>query len=178
MDLPVAAYLILGMLGLGAQSGYDIKRLVEVSTRHFSTISRAQIYPLLKQLERDRLVTGHAEAQGNRHRRVYALTAEGHATLQHWLRADDPLTLEIRDLGMLKLFFADAVNPADALQIIRAVRARSQRMLSELRQPSEPAARALDEAGRHFPLHTLGFGIAMHEAVIDHCSALEAKLAP
>jgi DNA-binding PadR family transcriptional regulator len=57
------AYVILGMVHLGAQSGYEIKRMVELSTRFFWTISQAQIYPSLQRLGRAGLVTGRADPQ-------------------------------------------------------------------------------------------------------------------
>ena len=41
------AYVILGMLGLGARTGYDIKRIVDQSTRFFWAASYGQIYPEL-----------------------------------------------------------------------------------------------------------------------------------
>src|SRR5439155_3466529 len=113
-QLPVAAYVILGMLSLGECSGYDIKQRVERSTRYFSTISDAQIYPLLKQLERTGLVRGRAEPRGRRRRHVYELTSAGHAALGEWLRAPEPLLLDVWDIGMLKLFFADALEPEEA----------------------------------------------------------------
>ena len=45
-------YVVLGMVRLGAQSGYDIKKSVRDSIRFFWTISEAQIYPSLDRLER------------------------------------------------------------------------------------------------------------------------------
>ena len=70
MELSPTAYVILGMLRLGARSGYDIKRWVEVSTRVFWTISQAQIYPTLAQLEELGLIEGVDQPTGKRRRRV------------------------------------------------------------------------------------------------------------
>ena len=36
-------YVVLGMVGLGRRSGYEIKQAVELSIRFFWTISPAQI---------------------------------------------------------------------------------------------------------------------------------------
>lgn len=176
MELPTAAYVILGMLRLGERTGYDIKRRVQQSTRYFSTISDAQIYPLLEQLEEARLVEGRAEPRGKRRRRVFELTADGEAALRDWVRGDEPLILDVRDVGLMRLFFADAIDEDEALQVLRAMRSRSQRILGELRTGSEPAAREAQRRGHRFPLLTLGFGEAMHQAWIDYCDTLEERL--
>lgn len=176
VSLPTAGYVILGMLGLGEGSGYDVKRRVHLSTRYFAMISDAQIYPLLDRLEGDGLVVGCSEPRGRRRRRVYALTEAGEQVLREWVGAEDPLALEMRDVGLLKLFFADALEPPQALAHVRAMKARSQRILGELRRGSAPAAGDLGGQGRRFPLHALGFGIAMHEAWVVYCDALEAEL--
>ena len=51
-ELGAPAYVVLGMVRLGARSGYEIKQAVEMSIRFFWTISQVQIYPSLKRLER------------------------------------------------------------------------------------------------------------------------------
>ena len=79
------------MLGLGASSGYEIKQMVELSIRFFWTISQAQIYPALAQLEEAELVVGRSEPRGRRPRRVYSLTAAGEEELRTWLRRAEPM---------------------------------------------------------------------------------------
>ena len=46
-ELGKTAYVILGMLELGRRTGYEIKSLVDVSTRFFWAASYGQIYPEL-----------------------------------------------------------------------------------------------------------------------------------
>lgn len=177
MKLRQPAYLILGMLRLGAGTGYEIKRRVEVSTRYFSTISQVQIYPLLKELEQAGLLRGQADNRGGRRRRLYDVTSEGEAALVEWIEREEPLDLELRDVGLLKVFFADAVDRPQALELVRRLRHRSERILEDLQQRSEGGASELDDAGARFPLLTLGFGKKMHEAWIEHCRELEGELA-
>src|SRR5271154_2689062 len=93
-------YVVLGMVRQGARSGYAIKQAVELSIRFFWTISQAQIYPSLEQLERAGLITGRSEPQGKRQRRVYEITAAGEATLAQWLRSEEPMPFELRDIAM------------------------------------------------------------------------------
>jgi DNA-binding PadR family transcriptional regulator len=70
-ELGAPAYVVLGMVHLGARSGYEIKQAVENSIRFFWTISQAQIYPSLQLLESAGLITGRADPQGRRPRRVF-----------------------------------------------------------------------------------------------------------
>lgn len=176
-ELPAAAYVVLGMLRLGARSGYDIKRAVERSTRFFWTISPVQIYPSLKSLESSGLVHGRAEPRGRRPRRVYELSEEGERMLGHWLRSGESTALELRDVGMLKLFFADALEPADARSHVRALKWRSEQAIDQMRRESEPVALALtQERGERFPQLVLRIGIAVHQAVADSCAELERDL--
>ncbi len=176
MSLPRAAYVILGKLKvLGRASGYDMKRDADRTLRAFWIISQAQIYPLLAQLEREGLVEGRSEPRGRRRRRVFSLTDDGEQALREWLRTDESLSYELRDEGMLKLFFADALDRDEALELVRRIRARHERMLAGVRK-MEPRGIKAAEAGVAFPLHTLRWGFAIHEATIEYCTALEREL--
>jgi DNA-binding PadR family transcriptional regulator len=175
-ELDTPAYVALGMVRLGARSGYEIKRAVERSIRFFWTISQAQIYPSLGRLERGGLLRGRSEPRGKRPRRVYAITEEGEVALTAWLRRDEPMPFELRDIGLVKLFFADALDRADALALLGSVRSRSGERVTGLAE-IEPAARLGEEQGNAYPLLTLRMGIAFHQAMIDVCLEFERELA-
>lgn len=170
-------YVVLGMVGLGVKSGYDIKQTVESSIRFFWTISRAQIYPSLKRLERAGLVLGHSEPRGRRPRRDYEITPAGQAALRQWLGAQEPIPFELRDVGMLKLFFADAQDQDDALSLLAAVMRRSAERVADLRAVEDAAVLAAEE-GNRYPLLTLRMGIAFHEAIIEVCEDFERAPTP
>src|SRR5437588_12828631 len=86
MPVRSSTYLVLGMLRLGASSGYAIKKAADVSTRFFWATSFAQVYPELARLERERLVTRRDEPRGARRRSAYAVTGDGERALLAWLR--------------------------------------------------------------------------------------------
>ena len=111
-------YVILGMLALGARTGYDIKATVDRSTRFFWAASYGQIYPELRRLEEDGLVEGKSSPTGRRKRTEYSLTDAGQAELVRWLEAPAQ-TPELRDENLLKLFFADALPAEQALDQLR-----------------------------------------------------------
>jgi len=162
---------ILGMLSLGKTSGYDIKQLVDKSTRHFWAASYGQIYPELKRLEDQGLVRGHEEPTGGRPRRVYELTEAGRAALAAWLASEREPLYELRDEGMLKLFFSD-VLPEQRLANIRAMRRRMERKLEQL-----VAVRAHAHEMSPGPALTLDLGVTTTETFIQWCEAVEARLA-
>jgi PadR family transcriptional regulator, regulatory protein AphA len=170
-------YVVLGMTGLGARSGYEIKRTVELSIRFFWTISPAQVYPSLAKLERAGLLTGRDEPQGNRRRRVYAPTQDGARVLRNWLTSSEAMPFELRDIGMVKLFFADALDPAHAHQLLAQVRSRSEERAATL-QAIRPDAEEAASAGNDYPLLTLEMGIAYHEAIVDVCRRFERAREP
>ena len=80
--LTPTARVILGMLALGARTGYDIKRVIDLSTRFFWGASYGQIYPELHRLEERGLVEATPEPTGGRRRTAYALTPAGESALQ------------------------------------------------------------------------------------------------
>ena len=176
MALPTAAYVILCHVWLGSRTGYEVKRSVDYSTRYFATISHAQIYPLLKEMEELGLVKGEADTQGKRERRLYEITDEGREALREWLRSDHELTMDHRDLGLMKLFMSDLLDEDEVLELVRAIRARSERILSELRRGSQPKARKVAERGIRYGQFTLGFGFVLHEAWIDYCNQIEEQI--
>jgi PadR family transcriptional regulator AphA len=71
MDLSPTAYVILGMVSGEPRSGYEIKALVDESTRFFWAASYGQIYPELKRLAEEGLVEGTDAPRGGRKRTVY-----------------------------------------------------------------------------------------------------------
>ena len=124
MELSSTAYVILGMLGWRPMSGYEIKSLVDKSTRFFWAASYGQIYPELRKLAAAGLIEGKASPQGGRRRNVYRLTPAGRRELQAWLGVDADV-FELRDEGLLKLFFADAAGNEAAIQALCSTPKRS-----------------------------------------------------
>jgi DNA-binding PadR family transcriptional regulator len=160
--------VVLGMLSLGAGTGYDIKQMVDKTTRHFWAVSYGQLYPELRRLEAEGLVRGRAEPTGGRSRKVYELTDAGTRALRDWLGADGVPLYEVRDEGLLKLFFSEAL-PEDRIEILRAIRARMEGKLVQLE--------ALGTPSKTGPGLTLSLGIEITKAYIDWCEATERRLA-
>ena len=170
-ELTPTGRVILGMVAYGKRTGYDIKQIVDKSTRHFWAASYGQIYPELKRLEDQGLIRGRSEPTGGRPRMVYELTPEGDAALHAWLESDREPLYELRDEGMLKLFFSDVVPAEQRVQNIRTMRARMEAKLAQLRA-LEPKAGEM----RTGPALTLGLGITFTECFIQWCEETERAL--
>jgi DNA-binding PadR family transcriptional regulator len=170
-ELTPTGRVILGMIALGRESGYDIKQLVDRSTRHFWAASYGQIYPELRRLEQAGLVRGWSKPSGARARTVYELTQAGWDALRDWLESDAELLYEPRDEGMLKLFFSD-VAPETRLENIRAMRALYQRKLDQL-----SALEAKSAGMSTGPRLTLELGLGVTRWLIEWCEATERRLA-
>lgn len=170
MELSATAYVILGMVSKEPRSGYEIKALVDNSTRFFWAASYGQIYPELKRLSEAGLVVGSERPTGGRKRTVYEITADGEAELRAWLR-QPPQVFETRDEGLLKLFFAGALPREEALAILREMRAQRlaahQRLLAikEMKGEMDTFAEMVLEGGLEF---TKWFA--------DWCERMEARL--
>jgi PadR family transcriptional regulator AphA len=124
--------VILGLLSHGPRSGYEIKAVVDRSTRFFWAASYGQIYPELRRLEREGLIEGKDAPSGRRARRVYRLTPAGRDELEAWLLGPET-TVEMRDESLLRLFFADALPPVQAMGLLEARRRGYEEVLEALR---------------------------------------------
>ncbi|HEX8688931.1 MAG TPA: PadR family transcriptional regulator [Solirubrobacterales bacterium] len=171
MELSSTAYVILGMIRRQPRSGYEIKALVDGSTRFFWAASYGQIYPELKRLSEAGLVEGVDEPRGERRRTVYAITEAGEQALRDWLRRP-PQTYEMRDEGLLKLFFAEALPPREAVEVLRSMRRHRLADLEQL-QELEPKVIAKDAP---FPLMVLRGGIEFTQWFAGWCERMETQL--
>ena len=172
-SLSPTAYVILGMVRREPRSGYEIKALVDQTTRFFWAASYGQIYPELKRLSEAGLVVGSDAPTGGRRRTVYEITADGEEELKAWLR-QPPETFEMREEGLLKLFFADALPREEAVQILRAMRAHREGVNAQLRAMEE--TKLADPPEDPFPMIVLRGGIEFTEWFADWCERMEAQL--
>jgi DNA-binding PadR family transcriptional regulator len=171
MELSATAKVILGMLAARPRSGYEIKQLVDSSARFFWAASYGQIYPELKRLEKEGLIAGSDSANGERQRTTYKLTAAGKRAAREWI-AGPPQVFELRDEGLLELFFAGSIDPARTPEIARERATRAAAAAAELRAIEEQIdAKGQHEGPDHSPdagsLTVLRYGIEMNEWVAE-----------
>jgi PadR family transcriptional regulator AphA len=170
MEPTAVTWTVLGLLGIKPMSGYDIKRAVDRTIRHFWAASYGQIYPELRRLEEAGWIAGKDADRGGRTRRVYRITAAGRRQLEGWLHGYET-RIEIRDESLLRLFFADALPPDEALGLLATRREGYRMMLAYLRSLD-------DGAGADPPFIDLVYrwGLDYCEWGIEWCDKQERRL--
>lgn len=129
-ELPASSYVILGLLATeGPGTPYEMKRAIDESIGFFWDFPRAQLYVDPERLARDGLLRVEQEATGRR-RRVYTITPAGEEALLGWLHAEATPEVEMRDTGLLKLFFGSLLNAPDVAALARRERDLHRRRLT------------------------------------------------
>jgi PadR family transcriptional regulator AphA len=101
------SYLVLGVTALrGPSTPYDLKRFVQLSIGHFWPFPHTQLYAEPERLAAAGLLTETREESGRR-RRHYEITDAGRERLEDWLAEPVTSASEVRDLGLMKLFFSE-----------------------------------------------------------------------
>src|SRR2546423_14836900 len=113
--LTPTSYIVLGLIERSGESTpYQLKRLVAAGLGNFWSLQHAQLYTETERLAR----AGHLEETREttrRRRKRYKLTAAGREALRAWVSQPTDQLPELRDVGLLKLFFgADAKPLAEA----------------------------------------------------------------
>jgi PadR family transcriptional regulator, regulatory protein AphA len=174
-NLSPTARVILGMLRLGLRTGYDIKKGIDLSTRFFWGASYGQIYPELKRLTEAGLVRANPRPRGKVKRNEYTLTKAGERALQDWLTDTDSI-YELRDEGLLRLFFGDLVSKDDVLANLRARREIFELYLKRFREIEVGARTGFAEDSQLYPYLALTYGIGLLEFSIAWYEETERRL--
>jgi DNA-binding PadR family transcriptional regulator len=117
LRLSSTSYIVLGLIeGAGEATPYELKSRVAASLGNFWSLPHAQLYAEPERLAEAGYLSEHRE-QGGRHRKHYKLTAEGGRALADWLAEPVDEMTELRDLGMIKVFFGADPKAMAAAQL-------------------------------------------------------------
>ncbi|WP_051386272.1 PadR family transcriptional regulator [Actinokineospora inagensis] len=119
--LSATSFVVLGMLAHGPATSYDLKQRVGYTIGNFWAFAHSQLYDEPARLVEAGLLSA-AEEEGGRRRRTYSITEKGKEALREWLAAPTPEQTEVRDLGLLKLFFATFAEEDHLANLARARR--------------------------------------------------------
>ena len=173
-------YAVLGALTIAPMSGYDLRTFFDQSVRFFWNESYGQIYPILKRLAAEGLVTPAAQRAGagvHPRRTVYAITARGRATLAEWL--GEPVEQQVGRIEiLLKLFFAPEGEPAAARDHVTAFREYHVARLAQFDAVEARIRRQhADRAELPYWLLALSYGQHVSRALLDWCDEAERTVA-
>ncbi len=158
-------FALLGLLSLGAMSGYDLKQLSNWSVSHFWREGYGQIYPTLRKMVAKGLVSKETETNpGRPDRHVYALTAAGRKELTAWLRRA-PADEVPRNELLLKLFFGGLTSTSVSAEHVAGHRAQCELELATYNATRKRLEKeAPNDPQKPFWLMTLNYGEHMARA--------------
>jgi PadR family transcriptional regulator AphA len=125
--LSPTSYIVLALIdGAGEATPYDLKQAVAMTLGNFWSVPHAQIYAEPERLREGGYLSERRE-EGGRRRRYYKLTDQGEKALAAWLAEPTAEMAELRDPGMLKLFFG-----GNAKRLAKAQLSTHRQRLAEL----------------------------------------------
>jgi PadR family transcriptional regulator, regulatory protein AphA len=99
------SYIVLALVeAAGEATPYELKQAVATTLGNFWSVPHAQIYAEPERLAEAGFLAERRETDGRR-RRHYKLTPTGASALREWLDEPTEEMAELRDPGLLKLFF-------------------------------------------------------------------------
>ena len=181
--LTPSSYLVLGLLAReGPSTPYDLEQHVAATLGNFWSFPHTLLYSEPPRLAALGLVVERREAEGRR-RRVFAITPAGTAALGAWLDRPSDRPTELRDPGLLQLFFADLASNEARLRLAEQQLAIHRAKLAAYRE-AERQERRPDEPGRgrrtveHWRGETLPMGLRYEAAAVDFWTDVVAKARP
>jgi DNA-binding PadR family transcriptional regulator len=164
------SYIALGLVELrGPSTPYDLKQAIDQSIGYFWTFSHAQFYNEPARLVGMGLMNEMREEVGRR-KRTFSITPEGSKALCAWLAQPTEQKHELRDPGMLKLFFAELVQPEHVERLRESQLERHQRMIAELQDLQQRFGSRTDLGYRP---DTIRWGLAIERSLAAFWQRLE-----
>lgn len=179
--LTPTSYLVLGLLAReGSSTPYELERHVRATLGNFWSFPHTLLYSEPPRLAVQGLVTETRETEGRR-RRIFTITSAGVSALGAWLDRPSGAPTELRDLGLLQLFFADLASAEARLRLAERQLAIHQAKLSAY-QKDERLERRPGGSGRgqltveHWRGETLRMGLLYEAAAVDFWTGVAAKV--
>lgn len=115
--LTSTSYIVLGLVAeAGEATPYDLKQAVAASLGDFWSLPHAQLYAEPERLAKAGYLSERRE-RGGRRRKNYKLTASGKKELADWVAKPTGELSELRDPGLLKIFFGADPETMAAAQL-------------------------------------------------------------
>lgn len=178
-DVPLTATeaAILGLLGLGESSGYDLSKRVESGVGMFWGPARSGIYAVLPRLVARGYATARAVPQERRPgKNVYRSTERGREALRRWIDVGPPEPDPASNPFLLRVYFGAEAGPSAVARHVEARRREAEERIALLggllAASAEPGARAPEPYRRL----VLDWGLEYYEAVVRWADRTLAEL--
>ena len=163
---------ILGLLGAGPLSGYDLAKRIETGVGMFWSPARSGIYAVLPRLVDKGYATRRVVAQKRRpDKHVYRITKQGRLALRVWIESGPPEPDPAHNPFLLRVYFGAETEPEVVAAHVAARRDEALakidllRRLEERLDAEEPALR------NRYRRIVLDWGLVYYEAVVRWADA-------
>jgi DNA-binding PadR family transcriptional regulator len=157
------SHALLGLLAVEPRSGYELtKAFAGDLGRYAWQAGHTSIYPELARLAERGLVA--VTGEGARGSRTYSVTPEGYAELRSWVLSP-PSRGKVRNEEVLRMFLLSALDPADALVVLRRIVEHAAEEGARLRKLVDDAPAAIPAGSAGFGYLAAEFGARQFEAV-------------
>lgn len=132
-DLNKSEYILLGLLTKSPSSGYELKNIMLKQSLYYGSESNAQIYPVLKKLEKQQLVHSNIdEKSGKRNKRIFAITPHGVDALKRWLNQENDDVFFYREDFLIKLSLAQNMFDEKLKEMIKKYHENIRKKIEEI----------------------------------------------
>jgi PadR family transcriptional regulator, regulatory protein AphA len=180
-NLTATSYLVLGLLAReGPSTPYDLERHVRATLGNFWSFPHTLLYSEPPRLAALGLLTETRETEGRR-RRVFTITSAGVAALDAWLDQPSDVPTELRDPGLLQLFFADLASADARLRLAQQQlaihRAKLAAYQEDERFEHRPSGGKGERTVEHWRGETLRMGLLYEGAAVDFWEGIVSRTA-
>ena len=163
INLTTTSYVVLGLVGcMEPVTSYEMKQHVAHSVGYFWPFPHSQLYAEPARLAGAKLLVEEVEPRGRR-RRSYRMTPAGRRALEAWLADPSAEPTEIRDQGLLKLFFGSQTGADERRALAAAQEAAHRRREAEYQHLHEQVA----EVATPHELATLSMGLQFERLAVE-----------
>lgn len=128
-------YALLGMLNKQDMTGYELMKLFEGALSEFWSVKHSQIYPELKKLTEEGMVTYKVEISGTvLEKKLYSITELGKQDFMNWLSQNHKMKGTPKDEFRLQIFYSSALDPQTRLQVLKDRLKQHQMRLQHLKE--------------------------------------------
>lgn len=173
-------YAILGLLSKHPMTGYELSKEFNFELAEFWYANHSQIYPELKRLYDEKLVTYDIEISGDiLEAKRYTITDVGIKDFTKWLYKDEKIERTPKDIFRLRMYFSHNLDQSSRIHLLQNQRQQHLKRVNSLKKtleqyPVVPASNS-DRFGDYLVLR----GAIMREenyiAWIDECIFLSSQ---
>lgn len=165
-------FVLLGFLMRQSMTGYDLKKAFSVSFSFFSGLSYGSIYPALRKMENQGLISKRMEIQdGAPNRKVYTITEHGREAFLNALKSPLPPG-QPKSSFLMRLFFFAHLSPEER----RAIVVQHLNTVQELHKQLESAGPLIEARSDRFQYLCFQFGLRFFQDLQSNLSQIVQAL--